>query len=73
MAGTEIEDPLELVLMVFFVEPLLNALIRVMINLNLMCKAEFNWNVATYFLLNTTMVVTGSGSVVLSIGLRNIL
>ncbi len=48
-----------------FVEPSLNALIRVMINL--MCKAEFNCNVAKYFLLNTTMVVTGSGSVVLSI------
>jgi hypothetical protein len=47
------------------VEPLLNALIRVMINL--MCKAEFNWNAAKYFLLNTTMEVTGSGSVVLSI------
>jgi hypothetical protein len=48
-----------------FVEPSLNALIRVMINL--MCKAELIWNVAKYFLLNTTMVVTGSGSVVLSI------
>jgi hypothetical protein len=56
-----------------FVEPSLNALIRVMISL--MCKAELNWNVAKYFLLllNTTMVVTGSESVVLSIGLRNIL
>ncbi len=55
------------------VEPLLNALIRVVINL--MCKAEFNWNVAKCFLLllNTTMVVTGSESVVLSIGLRKIL
>jgi hypothetical protein len=42
-----------------FVEPLLIALIRVMINL--LCKAEFNWNDAKYFLLNTTMVVTGSG------------
>ncbi len=31
-----------------FVEPLLNTLIRVMINL--MCKAEFNWNAAKYFL-----------------------
>ncbi len=31
-----------------FVEPLLNALIRVMINK--VCKAEFNWNVAKYFL-----------------------
>ncbi len=48
-----------------FVEPSLNALIRVMINL--MCKADFNWNVAKYFLLNTTMVVTGSGLVILSI------
>jgi hypothetical protein len=55
----------------FFVEPSLNALIRVMINL--MCKAEFNWNIAKYFLLNTTMVVTGSESVVLSTGLREIL
>ncbi len=55
----------------FFVEPSLNALIRVMINL--MCKAELNWNVAKYFLLNTTMVVVGSESVVLSIGLRKIL
>ena len=56
-----------------FVEPSLNALIRVMISL--MCKAEFNWNVAKDFLLllNTTMVVTGSESVVLSIGLRKIL
>ncbi len=54
-----------------FVELSLHALSRVMINL--MCKAEFNWNVAKYFLLNTTMVVTGSGSVVLSIGLRKIL
>jgi hypothetical protein len=48
-----------------FFEPLLNALIRVLINL--MCKANFNWNVTKYFLLNTTMMVTGSGSVVLSI------
>ncbi len=48
-----------------FVEPSLNALIRVMINL--MCKAEFSCNVAKYFLLNTIMVVTGSGSVVLLI------
>jgi hypothetical protein len=48
-----------------FVEPSLNALIRVM--MSLMCKAEFIWNVAKYFLLNTTMVVTGSGSVFLSI------
>jgi hypothetical protein len=71
MAYTEIEDPLVLVLMFFFVEPLLKALIRVMINL--MCKAEFNWNVEKYFLLNTTMVVTGSESVVLSIGLIKIL
>jgi hypothetical protein len=47
-----------------FVELLVNALIRVLINL--MCKADFNWNVTKYFLLNTTMVVTGSGSVVLS-------
>ncbi len=32
--------------------------------INLMYKAEFNWNVAKYFLLllNTTMVVTGSES-----------
>jgi hypothetical protein len=56
-----------------FVEPSLNALIRVMISL--MCKAEFNWDVAKYFLLllNTIMVVTGSESVVLSIGARKIL
>jgi hypothetical protein len=56
-----------------FVVPLLNALIRVMINL--MCKAEFKQNVAMYFLLllNTTMVVIGSESVVLSLGLRKIL
>jgi hypothetical protein len=54
-----------------FVEPSLNALIRVMINL--MCKAELIWNVAKYFLLNTNMVVTGSGSVVMSIQLRKIL
>ena len=47
------------------VEPLLNALIRVLINL--MCKAEFNRNVAKYFLLNTTMMATVSRSVVLSI------
>jgi hypothetical protein len=40
-----------------FVEPLLNALIKVMINL--ICKAEFNWNVAKYFPFNTTMVDTG--------------
>jgi hypothetical protein len=40
--------------------------------INLMCKAEFSWNIAKYFLLNTTMVVTGSGSVVLQIGLRKI-
>ncbi len=38
-----------------------------------MCKAEFNWNVAKYFLFKTTMVVTGSESVVLQIGLRKIL
>ncbi len=54
-----------------FVEPLSNALIRVMINL--MCKAEFIWNIAKYFLLSTTMVVIGSGSVVLSIQFRKIL
>jgi hypothetical protein len=48
-----------------FVEPLLNALLSVLISL--MCKADFNCNVTKYFLLNTTMVVTGSGSVVLSI------
>jgi hypothetical protein len=40
MACTEIEDPRVLVLMCILVEPLLNVLIRVMINL--MCKAEFN-------------------------------
>jgi hypothetical protein len=71
VACTEIVDPQVLVLMGFFVEPSLNELIRVMINL--MCKAEFNWNVAKYFLLNTTMVVTGSRSVVLSIQMRKIL
>ena len=48
-----------------FVEPSLNALIRAMINL--MCKADFNCKVTKYFLLNTNMVITGSGSVVLSI------
>ncbi len=54
-----------------FVEPSLNALIKVLINL--MCKADFNWNVTKYSLLNTTMVITGSGSVVLSTRLRKIL
>ncbi len=54
-----------------FVVPLLNALIGVLINL--MCKTNFNCNVTEYFLLNTTMVVTGSGTVVLSIWLRKIL
>jgi hypothetical protein len=54
-----------------FVEPSLIALIRVMINF--MCKANFNWNFTKYFPLNTTMVVTGSVSVVLSIQLRKIL
>jgi hypothetical protein len=54
-----------------FVEPSLNALIRVMVNL--MCKAEYMWNVAKYFLLSNTMVVTESGSVVLSIQLKKIL
>jgi hypothetical protein len=53
-----------------FVEPSLNALIRVMINH--MCKVELNCDVAEYLLLNSTMVVAGSGSVVLSIGLRKI-